>query len=395
MSGATGTGEQRTLAAAASAHALHDGYTDLLYLLLPVWQAEFGLGYAEVGMLRSSYTATMAALQIPSSLLAERLSPSLVLAGGTALAAGCFLMAGLSTGAAGLLAALIVGGVGASVQHPVASAMVARAYGGARSRAALGFYNFTGDVGKMIMPPLAAGLFALMAWRPALWVVSGLGLAVAALVIALAPPSAHASDVSHAPAASDSTLEEVSPSPRGLRLLLAIGAIDNAARSGFLTFLPFLLQAKGATLPMIALALPLVLAGGAAGTLVCGHLGARLGVLATVMLTEGCTAAGIVTLLALPLAASLMALPLIGVALNGTSSVLYGSVPELVAPQSRTRAFGIFYTGTIAASASAPPILGLFADRFGVPTTMTTVAVLVLATLPLAVVLNPLLPRKL
>jgi MFS transporter, FSR family, fosmidomycin resistance protein len=391
--GTAGAGERRTLAAATSAHALHDGYTDLLYLLLPVWQAEFGLGYAEVGMLRSSYTATMAALQIPSSLLAERVSPSLVLAGGTALAAVCFLMAGQSTGVAGLLAALVVGGVGASVQHPVASAMVARAYGGARSRAALGFYNFTGDVGKMVMPPLAVGLFALMAWRPALWVVSGMGLAVAALVIALAPPSAHAAEVGHRPA-PDGTQADTAPSPRGFRLLLAIGAVDNASRSGFLTFLPFLLQAKGATLPIIALALSLVLAGGAAGKLVCGYLGARLGVLATVILTEGCTAAGIVTLLALPLEASLMALPLIGVALNGTSSVLYGSVPELVAPQARTRAFGIFYTGTIAASASAPPVLGLFADRLGVPTTMTAIAVAVLATLPLAVVLNPLLPRK-
>src|SRR4029079_8852572 len=64
------TAERRALAAATTAHALHDGYTDLLYLLLPIWQAEFGLGYTEVGALRSSYTATMAALQIPSSLLA-------------------------------------------------------------------------------------------------------------------------------------------------------------------------------------------------------------------------------------------------------------------------------------------------------------------------------------
>jgi hypothetical protein len=51
--------ERRALAVAASAHVIHDGYTDLLYVLLPVWQSEFGLGYAEVGMLRGSYMATM------------------------------------------------------------------------------------------------------------------------------------------------------------------------------------------------------------------------------------------------------------------------------------------------------------------------------------------------
>ncbi len=386
------TAERRTLAAATTAHALHDGYTDLLYLLLPIWQAEFGLGYAEVGALRSCYTATMAALQIPSSLLATRVSPILVLAGGTVLAAGCFLMAGLSAGIAGLLAALVLGGIGASVQHPVGSSIVSRAYSGARLRTALGFYNFTGDLGKMAMPPLAAGLFALMAWRPALWVVAAFGLIVAALVVVLAPLGAHAAQ----PASSTAKVAGgvAVPSPRGFRLLLGIGAIDNAARSAFLTFLPFMLQAKGASLATIALALSLVLAGGAAGKLVCGYLGARLGVLTTVLLTEGSTAAGMVALLALPLDVILIVLPLVGIALNGTSSVLSGTVPELVPPEACARAFGIFYTGTIAASALAPPLLGLFADRLGVSNAIVGIAVAVLLTIPLAVALNPLLPRE-
>src|SRR5262245_666991 len=161
----------------------------------------------------------------------------------------------------------------------------------------------------------------------------------------------------------------------------------------FLTFLPFLLQEKGANIAQIGLGLTLVLAGGAAGKLVCGYLGARLGVLATVALTEGLTAAGIALLPWMPLAAALALLPVLGIALNGTSSVLYGTVPELVAPHARTRAFGIFYTGTIAASAAAPPLLGLFADRIGVANTLTAIAAGVLLTLPLAVLLNPMLPR--
>jgi FSR family fosmidomycin resistance protein-like MFS transporter len=130
---------------------------------------------------------------------------------------------------------------------------------------------------------------------------------------------------------------------------------------------------------------------GAAGKLVCGYLGARLGVLATVILTEGLTAAGILALLPLPLEPAFVLLPAIGVGLNGTSSVLYGTVPELVSRDARTRAFGIFYTGTAGASALAPPIMGLFGDRFGVPTTLAGIAIGVLATIPLAVILNPML----
>ncbi len=77
--------------------------------------------------------------------------------------------------------------------------------------------------------------------------------------------------------------------------------IDSATRMAFLTFLPFLLTAKGASVHGIGLALTLVFAGGACGKLVCAFVGARIGVFATVVLTEGLTALGIVALL--PLAA--------------------------------------------------------------------------------------------
>src|SRR5213079_300267 len=112
----------------------------------------------------------------------------------------------------------------------------------------------------------------------------------------------------------------------------SIGMLDSATRMAFLLFLPFLLTAKGATLPTVCLALTLVFAGGAAGKLVCAFIGARIGAIATVWLTEGLTAVTIVALLPLELDAALLLLPVIGIALNGTSSVLYGSVPDLVGP---------------------------------------------------------------
>ncbi len=155
--------------------------------------------------------------------------------------------------------------------------------------------------------------------------------------------------------------------------------IDSATRMGFLTFLPFLLKMKGADLPMIGIALTLIFTGGAAGKLVCGWLGARLGVVRATFVTEGLTATGILVLLPLPLVAGLALLPLIGMALNGTSSVLYGTVPELVTPERRQRAFGIFYTGGVGAGALAPVLYGLISDFADVPTMMLLVAAVVLA----------------
>jgi MFS transporter, FSR family, fosmidomycin resistance protein len=132
------------------------------------------------------------------------------------------------------------------------------------------------------------------------------------------------------------------------------------------------------------MALTLVFAGGAGGKLVCGFLGARIGMLPTVIATEGGTALGIVMSLFLPLGAALAVLPAIGVALNGTSSVLYGMVPELAPADKRPRAFGLFYTGTIGAGALSPAIYGLLGDVLGIPAAMLLIATVVLITLPLA-----------
>ena len=129
----------------------------------------------------------------------------------------------------------------------------------------------------------------------------------------------------------------------------------------------------------------------AIGKLVCAFIGGRIGAVATVWLTETLTALGIVALLPLPLAPALVLLPLIGIALNGTSSVLYGSVPDLAAPDKRQRAFGQFYTGTIGAGAISPALYGLLGDALGVPSTLMVIAAVVLLTLPITLALRPAL----
>ena len=54
--------------------------------------------------------------------------------------------------------------------------------------------------------------------------------------------------------------------------------------------------------------------------------------------------------------------------------------------------FSVFYTGTIGAGAAAPAIYGLAGDAFGVPTALMLVAGVCLLTLPLTLVLRPMLP---
>jgi MFS family permease len=383
--------ERRAAGVACGAHGLHDGYTDLIYVMLPIWQKEFGLGYAELGLLRGLFSGTMAGFQIPSGFLAERFGAAGVLALGTALAGAGYCLAGASAGFGLLMLALFVGGLGASTQHPLASTLMAHAFAGERSLKALGTYNFAGDIGKMTLPALVSLLLLVMSWRPALALLGVLGLVAAVAIFALMPRYDTVAD----PAEKSVRTEAQGPRPRyAFPVLTSIGMLDSATRMGFLLFLPFVLTGKGASLQTVGLALTLVFAGGAVGKLVCAFIGARIGAIATVWLTEGLTAVLILALLPLPLDAAMVLLPVIGVALNGTSSVLYGSVPDLVEPERRARAFSIFYTGTIGAGALAPALYGVVGDALGVPTAIKIVAAIVLLTLPLSLVLRPVLSPK-
>jgi MFS transporter, FSR family, fosmidomycin resistance protein len=375
---------RRTLMLAGLAHALHDGFTDMIYVLLPIWQTQFVLGYGALALLRALYVGTLAILQVPSGRLARRLNARTILVFGTLLCAGGYALAGLSGGLTGLCASLALAGAGGSTQHPLASTAVSRAYGEA-ARGPLGTYNFAGDLGKAVLPAAVSVLLTVIGWRATLWVAAGLGVGVALLIGWLMPPVGKPRNSSAAPGEAIAG----GAGKGGFGLLLVIGILDSAVRMAFLLFLPFLLQAKEAPITTVGLALSLVFIGGACGKAACGWLGVRLGLLATVIVTEVGTAATILAVLVLPLTPSLMLLPLVGVMLNGTSSVLYGTVPELVPAEKVERGFAWFYTGTLGSSALAPILYGWLGDAAGPMWATATAASTALAIVPLVLLLAP------
>jgi FSR family fosmidomycin resistance protein-like MFS transporter len=224
-----------------------------------------------------------------------------------------------------------------------------------------------------------------MGWRSALWVAAGFGILVAVLIRWLMPFS----PAPPVPLEPGITPDREAAGKGGFGLLFAIGILDTAARMGFLLFLPFLLKAKGASLTTVGAALSLVFIGGAFGKAACGWLGARLGLLATVVTTEVGTAAAILAVLALPLVPTLVLLLFLGVMLNGTSSVLYGTVPEIVTPQRIERAFAHFYTGILGSSALAPILYGRLGDAAGSHWATVAAALTAVAVVPLMLLLSP------
>jgi FSR family fosmidomycin resistance protein-like MFS transporter len=382
---------RRILATTCGAHAVHDGFVDVLYVLFPLWQAQFGLSFGEIGLLKTVYSGTMAGFQIPAGRLAERIGERGLLAVGTLVSAAGFLLASGSTGFLVLGACLALVGLGASVQHPLGSALTAGAFGGARLRTALSTYNFSGDVGKVAVPALAALLLSFATWPLVTLVLGAIGV-VAALVIWAALAGAHGGAEEKIRRSTSIAIPE-SEARIGFAALSTLGVIDSATRMGFLTLLPFLLTGKGASVTTVGLALSLTFAGGAAGKFICGVIAERVGILRSVIITETATALGIVLILGLDLGATMIVLPVVGIALNGTSSVLYGTVSELVPEARRARAFGVFYTVTIGASAISPFLYGGIADWLGLNATAVLVAAIVLLTVPLTLPLRPAMRR--
>ena len=179
--------------------------------------------------------------------------------------------------------------------------------------------------------------------------------------------------------------------PVGFSALLGIMIVDNCTRNGFLTFVAFLLIAGGVEAELAAMAIPAILLGGMWGKLACGFLAERLGIIRTVILTEIGTAIGIVVMIFVEGDAAFFVLPILGIALNGTSSVLQGTIGDLVDSERQSRAFGLFFTVSAACGIAAPLAFGLLGDMVGIPTTMYVMAGIVFLTLPLCLVLGPIL----
>jgi FSR family fosmidomycin resistance protein-like MFS transporter len=370
-------------------HAIHDGYTSAMYLLLPLIATDLQLSYAQVGFLKTLISGGQSLFQLPGGIIAERLGERRMLALGLATLAGAFLLLSPAWSFPTVATLCLLIGVGASLQHPLSSSLVSRAYEAQGRRTAMGTYNFAGDVGKVAFPALLSGMILLLSWRGSVELLGAFGL-VAALVVWMGGKGRER--VAHPTTDAGMQVQK----PRGWGItdrkrfggLVAVGILDESARAAFLTFVPFLLAQKGATPEQLGLLFTLVFAGGACGKFVCGPLAERLGAVRMVVVTELLTGLSILALLPLPLTAALVLLPILGVFLNGTSSVLYATVAELVAPEARTRGYGLFYMLYQGSGMIAPVLYGWLGDVTGLGWTMILLGLLTMGAAPLAVLMR-------
>lgn len=380
---------KKALLTGSLAHFIQDGFTDMLYVFFPVWQVQFSLTFSQIGFLKTLFSGTMAGFQVPASSFAVRIGAFKLLLFGIVLTSFAVALLGYAATPIVLGFFLIVGGLGASVQHPISSSLISNAYPDVNARrTALSTFNVAGDIGKLVLPGTAAFLMVQYSWMSVSHMLGIVGIGIAVLIF-LNHQEAKVADQSAENKQAKAKLSSFKwKGYEAFWSLSTIGVIDSATRMGFLTFLPFLLQDKGADMATIGLVLSLIFAGGAVGKFICGILATKIGVLRSVIATELMTTLCIFGMIMFPLHTAVVFSPLIGIALNGTSSVLYGSVPELVSEERRQQAFAIFYTLTIGSGAISPSIYGVLSDGVGIQNAVVIVALVVLFTVPLTVPLR-------
>jgi len=376
---------RRALLFASAMHAWNDLFFALLVPLLPVIKEDLGLSFTEIGLLRSVFSGASAILQIPVGYFAENVGEFWLLVLGNVWVSLGLIGMGLSPTFPILLAMGFLGGLGGGAQHPLGSSMVSRAYDGGGRSTAVGTVNFAGDLGKMVAP-LGALLAIPFGWRAAVWSIGLAGLVFMATSI----PARRAVDIGRPqPRSRDTVAEGRCKNPMGgFALLSLVGFLDSGIRGATLVFLPFIMDAKGLGIGEIGVLLVLLFAGGAAGKYVVGWLGERFRPVTLIWATKGMTAG----LLVLSLAVSPMALVplvvLLGLGLNGTSSVLYASVAELIPPHRRSRLYGYFYTTNETGTVLAPLVYGIIADLSSLNMTVMVMGAATLVILPVSLTLR-------
>ena len=136
-------------------HFLNDMMQSLVPALYPMWKGEYGLSFAQIGLITLVTQVTSSLLQPAVGLFSDhRPQPYSLAVGMGATPVGLLLLASAGSYPILILAAALVG-IGSAVFHPEAS-RVARLASGGRHGLAQSLFQVGGNIGSSLGPILAA-----------------------------------------------------------------------------------------------------------------------------------------------------------------------------------------------------------------------------------------------
>lgn len=379
----TSAHRKSALSASCIAHMVQDGLSSAIFVLLPVLAQAFGLTYAQVGLMKGLNNASQAILEFGSGWFAERVGEVRLLVFGMVLTGVGYLCLTVAPGVFLIAACLILIGAGTALHHAPSSSLIANGYPQDKRSGALGFYNATGDVGKLIFTGcFSLGVGAGLAWYQVSFLF-GLTALLASGGIAFVGRSLLHTANSEPREGTETRDPETATrwgilNGRSFGALLVATSIDTVVQTGLFVFTAFLMLAKGLPLSIATGATIILLTGGVFGKAGCGYLADRIGAHRAFVLAQVLTALGIVAVIVAPNWFALIALFPLGAVAQGSTSITYGFAASLIHPHRMARGYALLYsTGTFGA-AVGPLAFGWIADAIGIETALFSMAVIVL-----------------
>ena len=157
----------------------------------------------------------------------------------------------------------------------------------------------------------------------------------------------------------------------------------------FSDFLAFFIAVKEVPLSFATLAVALTLVGGVLGKVACGFLVERLGTRLAFTLAQCLSAIGILAIFASGKFLAFVLLPILGAFLQGSTSITYGLVSDLVHRDRVSRGFAAIYTVSSLSALVGPISFGFLCDHYGIGVAMYTMAAVSLLAIPPILILKP------
>ncbi|WP_158509609.1 MFS transporter [Limnochorda pilosa] len=374
------------LLAISFGHFAVDVVSGAIPVLLPHWQALYGLSYTTTGLLLLAATLGSAALQPVVGAVGDRVRTTWLLLGGLALSTVALAAALLAPSLWVVVVAVLLQGIGAAVYHPEASKMT-YLFGGERRGVAMSIFQVGGNAGFGVSPVLTtlllgAGVLATAAGYGLLGAVA-LGVLLYSYGRIRRRESAHRHAVRTEAKARDGDLWGP------LLLLLGAVVLRTWVHTGTNAFVPlYFVTHLGRSAAFSGALLSTYLLSGAAGSIVGGALADRLGRKPVIV-----TSLAVPPLLfyLLPRTPDALLFPLVAVAgffLTSSFPVTIVFGQELL-PSRLGTATGLMLGAAVGTGGFGVTLLGMVADRWGAPAVWPVMAVLPL----LALALVALVPR--
>ncbi len=374
------------LIAISLCHMINDVMQSMLAAIYPLLRQEFALSYTQIGIMTLAFQVTASLLQPVVGLVTDRHPQPRSLAVGMASTFCGVLLLAFAPGYQALLIGAMLIGMGSAVFHPESS-RVARLASGGRFATAQSLFQLGGNFGQSLGPLLAAFIVVPLG-RPA---VAWFAVAAALGVGLLYQVGSWAEGRRRATAATQDIALRL-PRPVVIRAIAVLAVLTftkniyTASMNSYFTF--FTIDRFGLTAQGSQLMLFLFLAGMAAGVMLGGLLGDRVGPLRVIWFS---------ILGVLPF--SLM-LPHVGLVATGILAVLIGMIlasafPAIVVfaqelvPGRTGMVAGLFFGFSFGMGGISAAALGVLADAQGIRTVF-----LICSVLPILGILTVLLPRQ-